>query len=165
MRNTNEDGQFEDTCQGCDDCDCEEAEVLPSFPETVVVIPEIEGEPYAGMSLSKKSKKILSDELMADRVFLELDTHKNLGQSFDNFLSEEGIEVKEFSNAFAKQIGGDHYKDLVIQPTEFIMKNKLNFLEGCIIKRICRYKKKGFPLQDLRKVQHEIDMIIELEGY
>ena len=157
MRKTNEDGQFEDTCQGCDDCDCEEAEVLPSFPETVVVIPEIEGEPYAGMSLSKSSKKILSDELMADRVFL--------GLNMSEVKEKSPLNDRPFGTSFEKQIGGDHYKDCAIQPTEFIMKNNLNFLEGCIIKRICRYKKKGFPLQDLRKAQHEIDMIIELEGY
>ena len=67
-------------------------------------------------------------------------------------------------SAWDEQIGGDHYKDFAIQPTEFIMKNKLNFLEGCIIKRICRYKKKGDGITDLKKIKHEIDMIIELEG-
>ena len=34
------------------------------------------------------------------------------------------------------QIGGDHYKNFKIQPVEFITMNNLNFLEGCIIKRI-----------------------------
>ena len=68
-------------------------------------------------------------------------------------------------SAWDEQIGGDHYKDFAIQPTEFIMKNKLNFLEGCIIKRICRYKKKGDALTDLKKIKHEVDLIIELGGY
>ena len=67
------------------------------------------------------------------------------------------------SNAMDTQVGGSHYKHFKFQPTEFIMANELSFLQGCIIKRICRYKIKG-GLEDLRKIQHEVDMIIELEG-
>jgi len=152
MRKANEDGQFEDTCQGCEDCDCEEAEVLPSFPETVVVIPEVEGNPYGG--LSKYAEQVKKMEEISSK-------RRNVQKKIDDLMENNLNKTK----AFDVQVGGDHYKDLAIQPTEFIMKNKLDFLEGCIIKRICRYKKKGFPLQDLRKAQHEIDMIIELEGY
>jgi len=56
------------------------------------------------------------------------------------------------------QIGGDHYKNLPIQPVEFITKNGLGFLEGCIIKRLCRKKP-----DDLQKIKHELDLLIELE--
>lgn len=66
-------------------------------------------------------------------------------------------------DAMEKQIGGNHYKNYPIQPTEFIMKNKLSFLQGCIVKRICRYKEKG-GREDLEKIKHEVDMIIALEG-
>lgn len=41
------------------------------------------------------------------------------------------------------QVGGEHYKNYAIQPVEFITKNKLGFLEGCVIKRICRYEDKN----------------------
>ena len=34
------------------------------------------------------------------------------------------------SNIYNKQIGGSHYKDMVVQPSEFINKNKLQFAEG-----------------------------------
>ena len=62
------------------------------------------------------------------------------------------------------QVGGDHYKGFEIQPVEFITKNNLAFLPGCIVKRICRYKIPGGKgLEDLRKMKHEIDLIIELE--
>ena len=67
-------------------------------------------------------------------------------------------------SAFETQIGGDHYKDFEIQPTEFIHRNGLGFLQGCIVKRACRYKQKD-GLKDLRKIKHEVDMLIELEGY
>jgi hypothetical protein len=42
-------------------------------------------------------------------------------------------------SALNEQIGGNHYKNFEIQPIEFIMKNRLSFLQGSVIKRICRY--------------------------
>ena len=59
-----------------------------------------------------------------------------------------------------KQIGGQHYQDFVIQPAEFINKNKLLFAEGNAIKYIVRAKDKGGK-EDLLKAKHYIDMIIE----
>ena len=44
---------------------------------------------------------------------------------------------------YDKQIGGSHYKDMVIQPADFINKNKLLFAEGNAIKYICRHQSKG----------------------
>ena len=58
------------------------------------------------------------------------------------------------------QVGGDHYKKMLIQPAEFINKNKLLFAEGNAIKYIVRAKNKGGK-EDLLKAKHYIDMIIE----
>ena len=63
-------------------------------------------------------------------------------------------------NPYKKQVGGNHYKDMVIQPSEFINKNKLQFAEGNAIKYICRHASKG-EVQDLEKAKHYIDMIID----
>jgi hypothetical protein len=60
------------------------------------------------------------------------------------------------------QIGGSHYKDCPIQPVEFIHKNGLGFLEGCIVKRICRHRRKNGK-EDLLKAIHEIQLMIDLE--
>jgi len=60
--------------------------------------------------------------------------------------------------ALEVQVGGNYYKNFPIQPVEFITANKLGFLEGCIIKRLCRRKP-----DDLQKIKHEIDLLIELE--
>jgi hypothetical protein len=57
------------------------------------------------------------------------------------------------------QIGGQHYAEMAIQPAEFITRNDIGFLEGCVIKRMCRYQKKN-GLEDLRKARHEIDLLI-----
>ena len=66
------------------------------------------------------------------------------------------------SNALNVQVAGNHYKGKAIQPVEYIHANKLNFLEGCIVKRITRWRDKdGF--QDLEKIKHEVDLLIEME--
>ena len=38
-----------------------------------------------------------------------------------------------------KQVGGKHYRNMKIQPAEFINENKLLFAEGNAIKYICRH--------------------------
>lgn len=65
--------------------------------------------------------------------------------------------------ALEDQIGGDHYKNMAIQPIEFIHANKLGFIEGNVIKYTCRWAAKG-GIQDLDKARHYIDMLIEMEG-
>ena len=65
-------------------------------------------------------------------------------------------------NPLEKQEGGSHYKEMPIQPIEFITKNKLGYIEGNIIKYICRHKSKN-GIEDLRKAKHYIDLLIQLE--
>ena len=64
------------------------------------------------------------------------------------------------SNAYKKQIGGSHYRDMKIQPSQFINENKLLFAEGSAIKYICRHAAKGKE-QDIHKAIHYLEMIIE----
>lgn len=72
------------------------------------------------------------------------------------------VETVKAGNPLDVQVGGGHYKKYAIQPVEFITKNKLGFLEGCVIKRICRYEDKN-GREDLEKAKHEIDLLIELK--
>ena len=65
--------------------------------------------------------------------------------------------------ALNTQVGGSHYKDFAIQPIEFIHKNNLSYIQGNIVKYICRYKDKN-GLEDLKKAKHYIDILIELEN-
>jgi len=60
-----------------------------------------------------------------------------------------------------KQIGGKHYKSYSIQPIEFIVANKLSFIQGCIIKYICRFENKN-GIEDLEKIKHYCDLQIQL---
>ena len=73
----------------------------------------------------------------------------------ENYQYHEGSELR-------KQVGGDHYSKLAIQPVEYINKNNLSYLQGNVIKYVTRYKDKN-GLQDLQKAKHYIDMLIELE--
>lgn len=68
-------------------------------------------------------------------------------------------------NPLAMQVAGDHYKGKKIQPVEYISANNLNFLEGCIVKRITRWRDKeaAHRFQDLEKIKHEVDLLIEME--
>ena len=62
------------------------------------------------------------------------------------------------------QIGGSHYKDCVIQPVEYSTKNGLGFIEGSVVKYISRHNKEtGKGRQDLEKIKHYIDLLIELQ--
>ena len=62
---------------------------------------------------------------------------------------------------WSKQVGGDHYMKFKIQPSMFIQENKLSWLQGNVIKYVCRYDLKGTPKQDLMKAKHYIDLLID----
>ena len=57
--------------------------------------------------------------------------------------------------------GSEHYKEGAIQPLEYIIANKLDFCEGNVVKYITRWRKKGTPLEDLKKVKHYVEILIE----
>lgn len=71
-------------------------------------------------------------------------------------------EVKTSDDALTKQEGGNHYKSMKIQPVEFIHANNIGFLEGNVIKYICRHKNKN-GIEDLKKVIHYAELLIQLE--
>lgn len=61
-----------------------------------------------------------------------------------------------------EQVGGNHYKDMVIQPIEYITKNKISYLPGNAIKYLSRYKSKGGE-EDIKKAIHYCRLILEYE--
>ena len=63
-------------------------------------------------------------------------------------------------NTLTRQVGGNHYRDFVIQPADFINKNRLQFAEGNAIKYICRHQSKGKE-EDVKKAIHYLEMILE----
>lgn len=81
---------------------------------------------------------------------------------FERIRIEALRKLTDTDNPFEKQVGGNHYKDMAIQPIEFSMKNGLNACQHSIIKYICRYKHKNGK-EDLLKAKHFIDLLIQLE--
>lgn len=67
------------------------------------------------------------------------------------------------TDALKTQVGGDHYKDLKIQPVEYIHANGLGYFEGNVVKYITRWREKD-GVKDLEKIKHYVDLLIELEG-
>ena len=80
---------------------------------------------------------------------------------FPEFLTDRKC-IEEEKPALAVQVGGGHYKDMAIQPIEFVHANNIPFIEASCIKYLCRWRDKGGH-QDLDKVKHLIDMLKELE--
>jgi hypothetical protein len=66
-------------------------------------------------------------------------------------------------SALDKQVSGDHYKDLKIQPIEYIHANGIPFAEGSVIKYVSRWRAKG-GIKDLEKAKHFLELLIELES-
>mgnify|MGYP003115137916 FL=1 len=72
-------------------------------------------------------------------------THKNI---FDDAFPQD------------KQVGGSHYRKMVIQPYEFISKNNLSFFQGNVVKYVCRYLFKN-KIEDLEKIIHYCQLEIK----
>lgn len=74
--------------------------------------------------------------------------------------SSDYLEVNSF-DPFSKQIGGDHYKSMGIQPIEYIIANNLGWCEGNIVKYISRWQQKG-GIADIDKVIHYAEILKQL---
>ena len=75
-------------------------------------------------------------------------------------IPKKNMVVMKKKSVWDKQHGGSHYQKYVIQPSKFVVENKLLYPEGCAIKYIIRHSDKG-KKQDLLKAIHFIEMIIE----
>lgn len=116
--------------------------------------------------------KALRPELTTDEIMDTIGEVKrtpNLGRavagrpSHDPRAAEALLKHTQRQQATARQVGGDHYKNLPIQPAIFTHKNKLTFLEGCVVKRVARHSRGGKGRLDIEKAIHELQMILELE--
>ena len=63
-------------------------------------------------------------------------------------------------DALTKQIGGDHYTSMEIQPAEYILANTLGHYESTALEYISRWKEKG-GVDSLKKAQHALQILID----
>ena len=66
-------------------------------------------------------------------------------------------------SAFKEQVAGNHYKTFAIQPVEFLHRNGIGYIEGNVIKYLCRWRQKN-GVEDLKKARHYLDLLIEMES-
>jgi len=80
-------------------------------------------------------------------------------QTYDDYdkIFDEKVPMVDSS-----QVGGTHYVSKTIQPWDFIVANKLGYLEGNVIKYVSRYQEKG-GLEDLRKAKHYLEKLLEVK--
>jgi hypothetical protein len=76
---------------------------------------------------------------------------------------KSGCKTTIYVSALDKQVSGNHYKDLPIQPVEYIYANALGYFEGNVIKYVSRWRKKN-GIADLEKAKHYIELLIEMES-
>ena len=63
------------------------------------------------------------------------------------------------------QVGGNHYKEMQIQPMTFCMANQLDYATSNVIKYVTRKKgDKDKRREDLNKAIHCIQLLAEHEG-
>lgn len=61
-----------------------------------------------------------------------------------------------------RQVGGNHYKDMAIEPAEYCEKNKLTGLESSVIKYVSRHRFKN-GIEDIEKAIHCLELIKEYQ--
>ena len=69
-------------------------------------------------------------------------------------------KILNSNSSYNKQVGGSHYLKYKIQPSKFVIENKLLFPEASVIKYMVRHQDKDGK-KDLLKAIHFIEMIIE----
>ncbi|CAB4131999.1 SaV-like [uncultured Caudovirales phage] len=112
----------------------------------------------SGDILSRWSAESVFWDWGAESVFWE----RKLSFGSYDIVAYRIIKEPEQCSSLQKQCGGTHYKDMKIQPFEYIHANKIPFAEGSVIKYVSRWRAKG-GIEDLKKARHFLDLLIEAE--
>jgi len=107
------------------------------------------------------ASNIKAEQKKWDKIVKE-DIQQGLKRGWENVSKNglmPGIVVEPVTE---KQIGGDHYKNMAITPTEYIVANDIRWSEGNVIKYISRHEAKN-GRQDVEKALHYCELI--LKGY
>ena len=77
-------------------------------------------------------------------------------------------KIKRFKrgSALDKQIGGSHYKSKKIggiDPIELIVQQRLDFIDGCILKYAVRKKNYESDRERYEKIKHYCELALELK--
>ena len=84
----------------------------------------------------------------------------NFGENLGDDISDSEWDKQIDAKASNRQVGGDHYKKLAIQPAEYCYKNKLNNLESEAVGYITRSRFKNGS-EDIKKAIHTLEILLE----
>ena len=111
-----------------------------------------------------KEERNLAVRRLSARGVSNKDISKRLGVPYgtvwniiNNYPHSKPKEMKTLQTK-----GEKHYKNGSIEPVEYILKNKMGYLEGNVIKYVTRHRDKG-KSQDIKKAIHYLEMILEAE--
>ena len=111
--------------------------------------------------------KVKNGTVVRGRPANSVDWLRGVPSSFDvvayRLSGGERIDSIKKINPKAMQVGGNHYKDMQIQPVEFIHANGIGYMEGNVIKYVSRWHKKN-GIADLEKAKHYIELLIAMES-
>lgn len=113
---------------------------------------------------AKVAQRAEAEERRADE-FLDEEQHDYVAPpKRERFVMtpNSGVEAKTWSIPSKRQVAGQHYADLPIQPSEFIHRNALGWCEGNAVKYISRHKRKG-GREDIQKAIHYLELLLEWE--
>ena len=78
----------------------------------------------------------------------------------------EQAEEEAYARAGDRQVGGDHYKRMAIEPWEIIsgwpIEQQVGMYRGNALKYLLRAGTKGDALVDLEKAQHYLERLLEV---
>lgn len=100
-----------------------------------------------------------------NKLYIETPTDFERGLIHQYSTSTEqtkSVAGEEPSVELRTQVGGNHYAKCAIQPIDYIMANKLDYLQGNVIKYVTRYRNKN-GIEDLEKAAHYLRIMIERE--
>ena len=107
------------------------------------------------LNIFRLEEEVIADQLGYIPIDLTEEDKERLSLNIDS-------RQRSKPSALDVQVGGSHYPKEGIQPIEYILANKLGFIEGCVVKYITRFREKN-GAEDLEKIKHYIDLLIELE--
>jgi len=139
-------------------------------PEKIVVNPDYVDNPFlpyvdamgikAAYRIVRNYVEYSGSDIAPDHVIIDPATKDQLDM-YTKRARIVKIEGEE-KGAFGKQIAGNHYSKLKIQPMQYSLANDLNYGQANAIKYITRYKDKN-GIEDLKKAIHCIELLIDFE--
>ena len=124
---------------------------------------EIEGKKYkfieAEKSICCRSCDLRKDEKchLLHRMCIS-NNRKDKKEGYFKIVEETTME----KDALKKQVGGEHYKEMNVQPIELIASLDLNFFQGNIVKYLSR-RKGDDDITDWQKALHYCELAIKLD--